>query len=259
MKIRILALLALAGATASLPAVVLDDGHLDIALNYSGGWTAGLHHDDSGQTYEPADTVLYASTAAYPAGSGISRPAGSTWDFIGVGAGETFYFFPQNQQSGILWPGFSSEETDPGTLASYAETDPRVSSGAAPWITVQLTDVQYYGEGDGAFSLWSTGTFGSPTVWMSTANGGITASDKFLFLEGGHTHMNWGFGDIGFYELTFTVSAFLNDGLMTPVSSEVTLQFGIGTTVIPEPQTLGLVVLAAAFLALRKRTAAARL
>ncbi len=68
---------------------------------------------------------------------------------------------------------------------------------------------------------------------------------------------SWGFGDVGFYELTFTVSAFLNDGLMTPVSSEVTLQFGIGTTVIPEPETLGLVVLAAAFLALRKRKAAA--
>lgn len=244
-----------AAASPIRAAVILDSGHVDLDFNYSSGtWQTGIDHETAG-VLAPADAVFYADpTTAYPNGSAISRPAGAQWDFVGVAEGETFYLLPQVQSSPIVWPGFASEETLPGTFAAYAETDPRVSASAARWITIRLLEVAYYGEGDGEFSLWSTGAFGSSTVWMSTAEGGIAAADKFLFLEGGHTHLNWGFSDIGFYEITFEAAAFLNDGFMTPVSSgPVTFNFGVGTTAIPEPTASALALGSAAFLALRLR------
>lgn len=239
-----LGLTALTGQTAT----ILQTGHVDLDFNYDDGWKTGVHHDAAGHL-ETDEAIFYLTTDSYPSGSAISRPTGSQWDFIGVDAGETFYLVPQTQQSAIVWPGFASEETTGGTLASYSEVDSRVTATAARWITISLLSVQYYGEGTGAFSLWSTGGFGEATVWMSTADGGVTSDDKFLFLEGGHTHLNWGFGDEGFYEITLQASAYLNDGSMTYVQSDpITFQFGVGTTVIPEPSTWLLLILGTGFL-----------
>lgn len=236
--------------------VILEDGHVDLDFNYrNGAWTVGIHHFASG-THAPGSAVMYGRTHAGAGGTQVTRPGGTTWDFTGVEAGQAFYVFPQTEATGVVWPGFASEDTSPGTFASYSLSDPRVTTSPARWMSVHLRQVEYFGDGVGHFSLWSTGAFGAPTVWMSTVDG-ITDNDTFFFLEGGHTHMNWGFSDIGYYRITLETTAFLNDGSMTPTSSGWwTFDFGIGTTVIPEPQVLFLLGLVAMFfLVMRRRRA----
>ncbi|MBC2593034.1 TIGR03769 domain-containing protein [Ruficoccus amylovorans] len=251
--------LLVAGALASLAftqglsaQVILDQGHVDLDFNYSGGsWQVGVHHDSVGYL-NPSDVVFHARDEAWNAGARINRPSGSQWDFIGTEAGEPIWILPQTQEPSIVWPGFASEETAPGTFAAYSSLDPRVTDTPSRWITIQLKSVEYIGEGTGNFSLWSTGALGATTVWMSTVDG-ITTNDSFLFLEGGHVHLNWGFTDIGLYKITLEASGYLNDGSMTPTSSgDWTYNFGVG--VVPEPQTIGFLALAAlAVLLLRRR------
>lgn len=236
---------------------ILDQGHVDLDFNYSGGsWDVGVHHDSVGHLV-PSDVVFYLRDEAWNTGSRINRPAGTQWDFIGVDAGDPFWLVPQVQETEIVWPGFASEETAAGTFASYSNPDSRVTSSPSRWITVHLKEIEYIGDGDGYFSLWSTGAFGSSTLWMSTVDG-ITETDEFLFLEGGHVHLNWGFSDLGIYNITLEATAFLNDGEMTPTSSgDWTFTYGVG--VVPEPQAIGLVIMTGlAALIYRRRLQATR-
>lgn len=241
-------LLAASPLLASL--TVLETGHVDLDFNVIGGaWQIGLHHQTQG-SFAPGEAILHARDEPFgEGGSRASRTAGSQWNFIGVDEGDPFYLFPQNNQPGVLWPGMAAEDTQSNTLALYPESDPRASTTPAPWISIQVMHIAYYGDGDGHFSLWSSGSLGETTVWMSSVNE-LSADDRFLFLSGGHTHMNWGFSDLGYYGITFQASAFLNDGNMTPIVSDpVTFHFGIGTTVIPEPSTYALLLLSACGLA----------
>jgi len=234
--------------------VIIDQGHTDINFDFTDQqWVVKVRDLDQ-VLYDPSDVILYAFDEASPNGSRITRPSGTQWDFLGVDAGESLYFFPQSENANILFPGFSADGTIGGPsspLAAYSESDSRVSSTPARWITIHLREVTYFGEGDGHFSMWrATGT--ETTVWMSTAQGGITSTDKFLMQAGGHNHMNWGFSDVGVYDITFEATAFLNDGNMTPTSSGLhTFRFGIAA--IPEPSSLALLLLAGAAMALRTR------
>ena len=248
-----LALIALSGVMAMLvhPAsaqIVMDEGHVDLDFDYIGGeWVITVNHDDF-PAVAPGDALLHARDDAWPSGSRLERPPGDNWNFVGVGAGESFWHFPQTQQSGILWPGFAAENTPHGTLAAYSELDPRVTDTAARWISISLEEVRFTGEGDGHVSLWTTGAFGDQNVFWSTfdepEHGNI-----WYQLEGGHSHMNWAFSDPGLYELDLRASAFLNDGEMTLVESDiVTFEFGIG--VIPEPKTYTLLAGLAAYAAI---------
>lgn len=240
--ILLLAFATVLPVTASRAQTILQAGHTDLDFNFSGGaWRVGVDHTVTTK-YESGGAVLHARSGFSPGGSRFTRPASASWDFLGAGAAEpVFILLASSVPPGVIDLGLSAEETAPNTFSSYSENDDRVTASAARWITISLKSVTYFGEGAGHFSLYET-PGGQPKIWMSTADGGITEQDKFLFLEGGHTHVNWGFSDVGFYEVAFEASAFLNNAERTLVKSgDVTFRFGVGVVAVPEPPTLALV------------------
>jgi hypothetical protein len=184
--IRVTALAAaLFALTAPVGAqVAITDVHVDIGLEQpSGDWGVHIHDEDNDEEYAPDAAYFLAD----PAFAGVTRPAGAQWDFLGGIGGDTIYVLPQGQQAGLPFLGFSAEEVTPGTFDSYFNSDSRVNASAR-WIGWRITAVS----GPGDFSIWQSGQFGTPTVWVSTAQGGLTSADTVFIQEGGHAHFNWG-------------------------------------------------------------------
>jgi surface-anchored protein len=187
-------------------------GHVDgLTIDYlNGAWTPTVWDRDHNIRYAPDEALLVAVPAAR-----TTQPAGSQWDFLGAGAGNDVWILPQSQIPSLLYLGTDSERTAPGTFAPYFESDPRVSE-TAPWIKVSVRDVR----GPGYFSMWQTGTFGTPIVWVSTADG-ISDQDAFYLVEGGHIHYNWAFTARGQYEVDVEATAYLGPGQTNPTSSGI--------------------------------------
>lgn len=226
---------------------VVTDGHADVQLVYLSGSLFGKVASDDGIIARET-TLLFDG----PNGSSVvQRPASSQWDFLGVGAGENLYFWPQGNSPDRIYLGFASDKnTIPlGTFASYFESDPRVANTAA-WNKITLLDVRFTpapGESAGPayFSLWQNDFEGNTTVWMSSFQGGITSSDATWLLVGGHEHHNWGFTKRGYYQIDFKFSGQLNDGRNTLLeSAPLTYHFGVEfmpeTLVVPEPASAAL-------------------
>ncbi|REK17413.1 MAG: hypothetical protein DWQ37_06390 [Planctomycetota bacterium] len=193
--------------------------HADLGFDYIGGqWEVSSeigsnNPADPAVDYAPDQTLHYVHPGAL-----TSRPGGAQWDFLGVPAGQQLYILPQNQNPNLLYLGTASEETPIGTFAPYTETDPRVTQIAPfAWQTIQVVAKR----GPGEFSMWQSGQFGAPTVFVSTAEGGLTSSDKFFLIEGGHVHYNYGFTQPGFYEIDMQASGYLGPGQTNQTSSAV--------------------------------------
>jgi len=227
--------LALAAASAlALPLAshgytTVTDQHIDVEVRYTAAAFDGrIRADDAGLV--PRDEgLLYDG----PVGTtSVARPTSATWDFLGVAAGQPIYYWPQSSVANRIYLGFGSDNgaIPPGTFASYLETDPRVNNTAA-WIKIALLDVRFEaapGEsGPAYFSLWQTGSFGPPSVWMSTFDGGITATDATWLIEGGHAHHNWGFTKRGYYQLDFRYSGYLAGSSTYVESAPLTFHFGV--------------------------------
>jgi surface-anchored protein len=230
--------------------------HVDLQIEYVGGSLHGKIKADNEGNVARDQGLLFDG----PLGStSVTRPAGSTWDFLGVPAGGTLYLWPQNNSPSRIYLGFGSDggTIPPGTLASYFESDPRVA-GMAAWTKIELTGLRYEPapdeSGPANFSLWQTGTFGGPTVWMSTADG-LTSTDATWLLEGGHAHYNWGFTKRGYYQLDFKFSGYLNGSNEYIESTTQTFHFGVEyqPLAIPEPAVVPLLGGAGLLLLLRLR------
>jgi surface-anchored protein len=180
---------ALALLTAAAPAQALRSitlGHVDVLdVDYASG-TLSLDLRDG--TVSPVDDDVDPATVelhALPA-SKTTVPSTAAYAFLGT-AGSDVWILPQQQNANVLWPGWSTED---------------VAAGALVGNTVSLTLVS--ATGPGQVALYTTNTFGTPTVKFNTADG---LPDSFAVAYGTHAHGNWAFKAAGTYTLTFRATA----------------------------------------------------
>lgn len=196
---------------------ILTTQHADVFATALVGSSLQMFVDDAddGLLFLPDEVLLYVDRAAR-----TTQPAGTQWSFMGAGAGNPVWVLPQGQNPAVLYAGANANAVSSSSVPSYFESDPRVNASGR-WVKTSLLDVR----GPGQFSMYQTGSFGTPTVWMSTAQGGITTSDATFLPAGGHAHYNWAFSQPGIYEVDVRASAFLGANQTNPVSSAVTTYF----------------------------------
>ncbi len=200
--------------------------HVDINMVHQNpNWSIEARDADNSESYAADDALLYVGTPAQ-----TTRPAGSQFNFIGVGSGAQYYRLPQSQDPNLIFLGVAGYGVTSSEVDRYnpsAESKGRVS-GNARWIKMTLLDVDHYTSsgsvGNGVFSAWQSGDSG-PAVFMSSfndgvsnANGsgldvtdGISADDAIWVTANGHSHYNYGFSSPGRYEITFQLSAYFGD------------------------------------------------
>lgn len=112
----------------------------------------------------------------------------------------------------------------------------------ADWTggTVTLTLLSISGPGD--FRLWQDDGFGGANNFINTDGGAMS----FASVPGSHTHYNWGFTELGLYELEFQISGtHADDGFQSAAATY--------TFAVPEPSTALLGAIGALALFRRRR------
>jgi putative ABC transporter-associated repeat protein len=181
-------------APATPGAGVLSDGHVDavaprlldgkLQIQVKDGTTVGRPGGEV-RWREPANVVFHVRPA-----SATALPDDPALAFLGR-KGDRIFLLPQQQQTGILWTGWSTEELHADRIG-----------GPVTW---RLTGV----DGPGAFGIFTTGSFGDSTVIFDSTDG---LPDRHTVPLGTHAHANWGFAKQGVYRLTFDVTATLAGG-----------------------------------------------
>lgn len=215
-------------------------GHADIRPTYENGELNLNYRFDANAVLDGAALAapeLYDPASAYVRvpDSTIADPADHSLlfsffpDFFNdLGSpNEPFWTLPQNNVQGQPFFGFSTEELVGGNWGASFE--------------FELTSFT----GPGHFTLYQSG-FG-PNVFLSTAS----SETEFTF-PAGHDHYNWAFVGAGLYELEFTVTTtHTSDG---EKSASGTFLFAVGdSTVVPEPSSIALLVVASMAMIRRKR------
>jgi surface-anchored protein len=141
---------------------------------------------------------------------------------------QTYYWLPENETD-------AAEQNAPFIGIGLEELDPDDWDGS---ITIKLTGIT----GPGNFLLWQSG-FPAETLFLDSTDLNLS----FMLTPGSHTHFNWGFTEIGLYELQFTIEGtHFDDGFQ---SATANYQF----QVVPEPSTVLLGGLGLLALMRRKR------
>ena len=220
---------------------VIDDyytsGHGDLGPKMEAGHLE-LGVDPDGFEFENDEVLIYGNADAL-----TPRPSGAEFDFIGVGAGENFYYWANNGTVASLPElGISGEGISGGTFARVTVTDPRVNNTAA-FFKFQMIDVR--SSNGGHVSVFNLG-LGDPVVWMASSDG-LTASDAMWLQEGSHQHFDFGFSKSGVYEVDFVTSGFrdvngngfYDEGIDPYIESGVeTIYFGIDLAGGAQPYTI---------------------
>lgn len=195
------------GARTDSGAVILNDGHVDIASRIEAGGLVTQVKDTTDRggatTYHaPAQTVLQLLPRAKTAVPNVG------YGFLG-NAGSPIWQVTQTQQDGLLWPGWSTEEI------------PVVDTVAG--VRWALTDIS----GPGEFVLYTDDAtvLGSSDVLFTTRDG-ITEADTFEIPKGTHAHGTWAFTAEGVYCLNMTRSTTLTGG--AAVTDRFALAFAVG-------------------------------
>lgn len=232
MKHLIFSTIALTTTAQAAPRELREHVDLHWAYEAGNGWSCLAKTVVEGEdAFDELDDV-YLQIDDSPGEMGGQRylqPDG--YPFTGVAVGEAIWVATQFQQTGQTWPGFNSYQST-GVFGSYQETDTRLSEDdrviPLPWVQLTLSNLTYQGSGNGTFSLWQVDQFGSPTLWMATAE--QTHPDTFFFEAGSHKHLNWGFGALGLYRIRFTASAYLGPGKTNPTgqSTPFAVTFAVG-------------------------------
>lgn len=232
-------LAAVVWPVASYGAIIVTQ-HADITFNYSSAtdsWESYVGFSDEDDPMNPEATAPLEAVAFTARdkkeiqgkeGDRYSQPTLASFDFTGAEPGDPLWILPQSD-NGYSWPGIFND-MPPGNVEQYVETDPRAGSSSPQyWLSLKLLGVDYFGEGDNPhFSLWQSAGQGN-TLWMADSDG-VTADDRFLFTEGGHTHMNWGFTELGIFRVNVRATAYRGPGATNPTQSDPqSLTFAIGT------------------------------
>jgi surface-anchored protein len=198
---------ALAATLSGCTRTPLTTGHIDaLDVDYDG---TNLTLDVRNHTVSPINDDVDPATLelhAVPA-SQTTVPADSRYAFLGP-AGAPVWILPQTQRTGVLWPGWDTNDVPAGAFQSDR-------------VTVRLASVS----GPGQFTLYTVNSLGSPTVLLNSADG---LPDAFNVSRGVHAHANWAFGAAGTYTLTFEVTATTTGGA-TKTSGQIPYQFVVGS------------------------------
>ncbi len=113
------------------------------------------------------------------------RPAASSWDPIGVAAGEGFWYLPEQALTGMPWFGIASEVSALGGI-------PIADFGPTLTITIDVD-----GPEGGSLSAWGAvqDELTPPPFIFSTTTGLLQAE----VITSSHAHYNWGFSKAGEY------------------------------------------------------------
>jgi surface-anchored protein len=213
--------------TRNLLTTVFTSEHIHFELNFADGAWGNFQVNDTthGVFYDPSDVLLYVD----PAATQQIQPPG--WNFIGAGDGNPYYKMDSSESSGFTSLAISAEMIPTGTFYQYRPNDPRITR-VGEWIKFNMISVtdQNGNPAPGYVSSWQNSQPLPDQWWMSSFDGGRTLDSLEYIESGGHTHYNWGFTDIGIYEVTFQASAFVGSQGLPILSDYVTLTFGVGTT-----------------------------
>ncbi|MGW5003590.1 TIGR03773 family transporter-associated surface protein [Streptomyces hydrogenans] len=192
---------------------VLDNGHLDIAARVVNGKLQIQIKDGTvpGKITwrEPSSVVLHVKP---PARKQI--PAGDAFSFLGK-PGAPVWLLDQVQQEGLLWPGWSTDNVESGSLKGG--------------VKFGLTKA----EGPGGFALYTYDGLSGATVLLNSKDG---VPDTIDVPANTHAHGGWAFGGEGEHRLTLTMTGTLANGSAS--TDTETLTFVVGdktdpTSVLP--------------------------
>lgn len=237
--------LVLLGSVRALANGLLPLGeHVDLQWHYDSnasrwtcrGVTSGTGGSDVfwnlNQVFLPLSDKPYRSGTPSNSGSRNTQPVSPSFAFTGVAIGSPLWMAVfSNPGADEAWPGMDNAQ-ESGTFGEYFEADtrlPQPQTMARPWIKVHLKEVNYHGPAASAPFSMSTVSGSTPRVWMASADG-ITQSDYFLYAAGTHTHMNWGFGAMGVYQIKLAASAYLGPQQTQPTGEgeAITVTFAVG-------------------------------
>jgi surface-anchored protein len=192
-------------ALASLAcAAVLRTEHADLGIAFAGGaFDLHVHDETNDAEYEPGEALFLVRYAAREA-----IPPGTEYDFLRP-SGETHVWrLPKTANPNLVFLGIGAEEIAPGTF-DHDE------------YTFALTSVS--GPAGGHFTIYDVDGFGVPEVVCDSGDG-LTSADSKVFATGTHRHLNFTFSQPGYYELTFSVSAFVGG---VPKTGAATYRFHV--------------------------------
>jgi surface-anchored protein len=220
--------LALALSQPVSAASYITGGHIDVpAFGYdtADGFEPHMHNEggpdgviingvreENETEYEPDELIVFVNPSS-------TVTLGTT----------TYFWLPQNEtaafNNGVPFVGIGLEELE---ITDW-------ENGTVSLTLLSIT-------GPGQFRLWQTDDFDNVTDFINTETNTLT----FNLAAGSHTHYNWGFTELGVYELEFEISGtHVVDGLQ---SGSATFTYAV-----PEPSTALLGALGVIALLRRRR------
>lgn len=195
--------------------VVLNDGHVDAAAPRFVDGKFRIQVKDSTTVGQTGGAIVWRDACkvvfhVVPAAK-TQVPNDARYAFLG-NPGADFWLIPQVQKAGVVWAGWSTE------ALSSTEV-----SGNISWKVTKTS-------GPGDVILYSTSTFGVPTVLFNLKTG---QPDTLQLPRGTHTHANWTFNAQGVYRLTFAMTGKKPDG--SSISDSRVYTFVVGST---DPKTV---------------------
>ncbi len=214
----------------------------ELFLHYHFGVGAFLDGNEvttpGGEEFDPSDAYIRVSDA------NITIPA-SSFPFLGNTPGQPIWTLPAAPAPGRPFLGFASEE-----LFGLGFT-------SAGFRMTNLISAPAGGE----FAIFNIpDPFNPvPVVYFRTNDGVDPASDALTNLAiGGHEHFNYSFTQPGVYRFGF--EGYAEGGPLGPLTDSAILTFVVGSgTAIPEPGSLGIVMVMGLAVSLIRRRSGQRL